>query len=350
MKPFIIPIFIPNYGCPNQCIFCDQSTTTGQRSSPPTSEIPNIIDKHINSYLPLSKSHKNIQIAFYGGTFTGLPLSTQKSYLEVITPYLKNKIIHSVRLSTRPDYIDQEKIDLLKAFSVKTIELGVQSMDDEVLRLSQRGYTSIKVKESSTLIKKNDLELGIQLMPGLPGDTEARIMETSHSVCKIAPDFLRVYPAIVIKNTLLEKLYLSGDYKPLSLKRAISICKSMLVLFQSANIPVIRVGLQPTKTLLKHGTIIAGPFHPAFRQLVISNLFYERLYDFLQKSENLKSPSLTFSVHPSELSNYIGNKKENIKKFKKALPGLSIRFQPDKHISQGSFCIENRVFSLGTTN
>ncbi len=346
MKPFIIPIFIPNLGCPNRCIFCDQNISVGQQSLPTSSEILNIIDKHLKSAAHHSKSSRYTQVAFYGGTFTGLPISIQKNYLKIIKPYLENKTVHSIRLSTRPDYINQQNIEVLKSFSVKTIELGVQSMDDEVLRLSQRGYTSQKVKESSTLIQKNNVELGIQLMPGLPGDTEDTIMETSYRVCKIKPDFLRIYPAIVIKNTLLAKLFLRGDYKPFSLHKAVSICKKMLLLFQSANIPVIRIGLQPTKTLLKTGTIVAGPYHPAFRQLVFSNFLYEQLYTFLQQKGDIKTPSLTFSVHPSELSNFIGNKKENINKFKKAFPDFKIRFYPDKHVPHGSFCVEDKVFSL----
>lgn len=343
MKPFIIPIFIPNHGCPNQCIYCDQNISTGQTSLPTSPEILNIIDNHLNSIALHSKSFSYVQVAFYGGTFTGLPLSTQENYLKIITRYLKNKKVDSVRLSTRPDYIDQENINLLRSFSVKTIELGVQSMEDEVLKLSQRGYIAERVEKSSALIKKNGLELGIQLMPGLPGDTEDTIMNTSYHMRKIKPDFLRIYPAVVIKGTLLEKLYLKGEYKPLTLQQGINICKKMLLFFQSIPIPVIRMGIQPTETILKQGTIVAGPFHPSFSQLVLSNIFYDRLHSFLKQKINSKSSLLTFFTHTSELSTFIGNKKDNIKKLKKDFPDFDIQFQADTRVKQGSFHVESRT-------
>lgn len=341
MKPFIIPIFIPNYGCPNKCIYCDQNIFVGQQSLPTSKDILNIINAHLKSAALKSKPRCYTQVAFYGGTFTGLPFDIQENYLKTIAPYLKNNKVHSIRLSTRPDYINQQNIDLLKSFSVKTIELGVQSMDNEVLRLSQRGYNVRKVEESSTLIKKNGLELGIQLMPGLPGDSEEKAMKTSFHVCKIKPDFLRIYPTVVLKNTLLEKLYRKGDYIPMTLNQAISICKKMLLLFQSFHIPVIRMGIQSTETLLKPGTIVAGPFHSAFRELVSSSILYDRLYASIK--ENLKSKTLTFSVHPSELSTFLGNKKENIKRLKKEFPNFKIRFRQDEGVQHGKFELSNSL-------
>jgi histone acetyltransferase (RNA polymerase elongator complex component) len=219
-------------------------------------------------------------------------------------------------------------------------------MNDEELRLSKREYTAQKVLESSELIQKNNLELGIQLMPGLPGYTENSIMETSYKTCAIQPDFLRIYPALVIKNTLLEQGYLKGDYKPLFLNQAVRLCKKMLILFQSYNIPVIRLGLQPTETLLSPGSIVAGPFHSAFHQLVISSIFYDSLHEFLKENKNITSPLVNFLVHPTELSNFIGHKKENIKKFKKAFKNFTIRFSPDKLTPKRSFRIHNNVFPI----
>lgn len=373
MKPFIIPIFIPNHGCPNKCIYCDQNISIGQQSLPTSEEVSNIIDAHLKSASFHSKLYSHTQVAFYGGTFTGLPFDSQENYLKTIAPYLKNKKVQSIRLSTRPDYINQRNLDLLKSFSVKTIELGVQSMDNEVLRLSQRGYTAQRVEESSTLIKENGFELGIQLMPGLPGDSEDKIMTTSKQVCKIKPDFLRIYPTVVIKNTLLEKLYLKGEYTPLSLNRAVSICKKMLLLFQSYSIPVIRMGLQPTETLLKPGIIVAGPFHPAFRELVSSSILYDRVYTSIKENltrlsrnhvglppwqktkkvfankntkvilNRLTSKAFTFSVHPSELSTFIGNKKENIKRLQKEFPDFDIRFRQDEEVQQGKFEVSSSI-------
>jgi histone acetyltransferase (RNA polymerase elongator complex component) len=339
MKPFIIPVFIPIYGCPNKCIYCDQNISIGQQSLPTPNDVASIVDEHLKTASFHSKPRRYTQVAFYGGTFTGLSFNTQGNYLKTIAPYLKNKKVQSIRLSTRPDYINQQNLNLLKSFSVKTIELGVQSMDDEVLKLSQRGYTSQKVEESARLIKENGLELGIQLMPGLPGDTENKIIKTSEQICKIKPDFLRIYPTVVIKNTLLQKLYLKGVYTTLSLKQAISICKKMLLLFQYNHIPVIRIGIQPTKTLLKPGAIVAGPFHPAFRELVLSSILYDRLFVSIKKNLTLKT--FTFFVHPSELSTFMGNKKENVKKLKEEFPGYDIRFQQDGRVQYGNFQFSN---------
>jgi len=339
MKPFIIPVFIPIYGCPNKCIYCDQNISIGQQSLPTPNDVASIVDEHLKTASFHSKPRRYTQVAFYGGTFTGLSFNTQGNYLKTIAPYLKNKKVQSIRLSTRPDYINQQNLNLLKSFSVKTIELGVQSMDDEVLKLSQRGYTSQKVEESARLIKENGLELGIQLMPGLPGDTENKIIKTSEQICKIKPDFLRIYPTVVIKNTLLQKLYLKGEYTTLSLKQAISICKKMLLLFQYNHIPVIRIGIQPTKTLLKPGAIVAGPFHPAFRELVLSSILYDRLFVSIKKNLTLKT--FTFFVHPSELSTFLGNKKENVKKLKEEFPGYDIRFQQDGRVQYGNFQFSN---------
>jgi len=341
MKPFIIPVFIPIYGCPNKCIYCDQNISIGQQSLPTPNDVASIVDEHLKTASFHSKPRRYTQVAFYGGTFTGLSFNTQGNYLKTIAPYLKNKKVQSIRLSTRPDYINQQNLNLLKSFSVKTIELGVQSMDDEVLKLSQRGYTSQKVEESARLIKENGLELGIQLMPGLPGDTENKIIKTSEQICKIKPDFLRIYPTVVIKNTLLQKLYLKGEYATLSLKQAISICKKMLLLFQYNHIPVIRIGLQPTETLLKPGAIVAGPFHPAFRELVLSSILYDRLFVSIKKNLTLKT--FTFFVHPSELSTFMGNKKENVKKLKKDFPGFDIQFRQDEGVQCGKFELSNSL-------
>lgn len=337
MKPMIIPIFIPNYGCPNRCIYCDQNISSAQQFLPTSEEVSITIDRHLRTASLHSKSLDYVQVAFYGGTFTGLPFGKQEYYLKEVIPYLKNKRVHSVRLSTRPDFINQQNIDLLKSFSVKTIELGVQSTDSEVLRLSRRGYTAKKIEESSTLIKKNGLKLGIQLMPGLPGDTEEKIMNTSECICKIRPEFLRVYPTLVIKNTYLEKMYHKGQYKPLSLQQAINICKKMLLLFHSNHIPVIRMGIQPNEMLLKPGVLVDGPFHPAFNQLVLSSIFYDRLYNFLKQKADLMSRSITFLIHPSELSTFIGQKKENIKKLKQKFPHFDICFYPGNNVPKGQF-------------
>ena len=237
----IIPIFVPHMGCPHDCIFCNQR------------KITNFIDvldevdirKNIENYISYFKN-KNIpiEIAFYGGSFTGLDKNLMIRYLEIAKYYIDRDYVNSIRISTRPDYISKEILDILIKYKVHTIELGVQSMTQSTLDLNNRGHNVECVYESSSLIKKYNIKLGLQMMVGLYGDTIDTVVNTAFEICKINPDFVRVYPTLTIKDTELERLYYSKEYIPMSLEDSICLCKYIYVIFKYYNIPIIRLGLQ----------------------------------------------------------------------------------------------------------
>jgi histone acetyltransferase (RNA polymerase elongator complex component) len=274
----IIPFFIPHSGCPHQCVFCNQKNITGQTKPVDPSAVP----QKIADYLANNSSDKTTHVAFYGGSFTALPFETQKAYLAAVQPFIHTGHIAGIRLSTRPDCITKEILSLLNEYHVTTIELGVPSMDDVVLTRSGRGHTATDTVNAVSLIKSHGFQIGLQLMPGLPGDSADSFMKTIRRVIDLKPHFVRIYPALVIKDTALEDLYTSGRYMPLSLDEAVLLCREALERFELAGIDVIRIGLQPTEELEKPGTIIAGPYHPAFRQLVESSILLDKMRSALR--------------------------------------------------------------------
>lgn len=261
-KKLIIPVFIPFAGCAHQCVFCDQNGITGQKKLPSKDEVENTINTHLSTW----KRGGEIEVAFYGGSFTGLSIDEQSFYLGIISSYINRGLIHSIRVSTRPDYIDHERADFLSTHSVKTVELGVQSMSDEVLKLSGRNHTAAHTINAIRTLKEMGFITGVQIMPGLPGDTVETILMTAGELTKPSPDFARVYPTLVLKNTPLHRMFLRGEYRPWALEEMVDVCRQIAKIFEAASIPIIKFGLQPTDELRKN--IMAGPFHPSFRQLL----------------------------------------------------------------------------------
>lgn len=302
----IIPFFIPHAGCPHQCVFCDQKNITGERTAPEPSSLPSTISR----YLASQKRTGPVEVAFYGGTFTALPRELQCSYLEAVKPFLDAGTVTGIRLSTRPDAVTPDILSLLKLHRVTTVELGAQSMDNEVLLLSGRGHTAAHTVKAVKALRAFGFLVGIQLMPGLPGDTAERFRETVGTVIDLRPDFVRIYPALVIRDTPLAERYRRGSYAPLSLEAAIDLCRDALVQFEQAGIDVIRIGLQPTEELERPGTMIAGPWHPAFRQLVESSRLLASMRALLH-TDNGSGP-VTFAVNPADLSSAIGQNRRNI--------------------------------------
>lgn len=306
----IIPIFIPFLGCPHDCAFCNQVKITNYRDEADADSIRAQIEDYL-SYFKDKKSPK--EIAFYGGSFTGLPYETMISYLDIAGEYKKKGIIDRIRLSTRPDYINNSILDTLKTYGVDTIELGIQSFCDEVLEANERGHTANQSRLASRLIKEYGFTLGHQIMPGLYKDSEERIIATALESAMIHPDIARIYPTLVIKDTKLERLYKEGLYEPLSLEDAVRISAEVLMIFEYKNINVIRIGLQPTENINEGKDVVAGPFHPAMRQLVESYIYRLYLEDIINK-ENLTGD---FLIHAKarEISLIAGNKKSNKKYF-----------------------------------
>ncbi len=260
-KQLIIPVFIPFGGCPNRCVFCDQASITGEERLPETYEVAATIE----SYLATWKNCGKKEVAFYGGSFTGLPLDVQTRYLEIAHRHLEAGMIDGIRISTRPDYVHDGTADHLKRYGVDTVEIGVQSMDDNVLRLSGRGHDSL-CTEAAVKMLRGFAGIGLQFMPGLPGDTVETVLETTRRIIALSPDFVRVYPTLVLKNTALHEMYLGGRYVPWTLENMVTVCREISGLLKEARIPVIKMGLHPSKDLIEN--IVCGPFHPSFRQLV----------------------------------------------------------------------------------
>lgn len=261
---FVIPIFIPHSGCPFQCIFCNQKTITGVTHVPSPSEV----DDQIQQYLATIGSRaKSVLAGFYGGNFTGLDTPVQESYLAVAKKYLDNGLIQGIRISTRPDCIDTSILDHLKTRGVSQIELGIQSFDDDVLSLSKRGYTARQAWDASVLIREKGFLLGHQLMIGLPGDNWERLVKSAVTSVKLSPDMVRIYPTLVMEGTELAGL---TGYTPLSLPEAIEKAGFLLELFDKHTIRLLRVGLHPPKD---EKVIRAGPYHPSFKHLVMSNIW-----------------------------------------------------------------------------
>jgi histone acetyltransferase (RNA polymerase elongator complex component) len=322
----IIPFFIIHAGCPHQCVFCNQVHIVGADRSIVASSIP---DK-IELFLKTNAGKEPAQVAFYGGTFTALPVHIQQEYLDVVGPFIVSGRIKSIRLSTRPDCINHEILAFLKESHVQTIELGVQSMDDGVLALAMRGHTAADTLNAVNLIKEHGFTIGLQLMIGLPGDSADTFMDTVCTAIRLRPDFIRLYPLLVLKDTPLEVLYKTKQYHPLPIDEAVFLCSQALSLFEQAKIEVTRIGLQPTREMEKPGTILAGPYHPAFRQLVESLLLLDKMRLALHNRKD-KTSTAIFMVNPHDLSAAVGQHRVNIEKLKKEFGLRSLRVKQQNH-------------------
>lgn len=306
MKPVILPFFISHQGCPHDCIFCDQRMISGSHGVLPTAEE---IYRTMSDWQK-SCGDRSLEIAYFGGSFTMLSMDDQLSLLEPLQPFLKSGEICGVRVSTRPDGISPESVNLLKKNGVSLVELGVQSMDDNVLRRANRGHTSDDTRRAFQLLKGSGMRAGAQMMPGLPGESVEGALASFNEILVLQPECIRIYPALVLKGTALARLYEAGEFEPLTLAETVSLCKVMLHKAELAKIPVIRVGLQATEELTTDSQVLAGPCHPALRQLAESERWFDLLKLLLREFN--RGEQLQFHVSPPELSNVIGQKRTNI--------------------------------------
>jgi len=337
LKEFIIPVFIPHAGCPNQCVFCNQKTVTGEKKGIPSQEELHDI---ISTFLKYKgKKRSRVQIGFYGGNFLGLETDIISKLLSAATSYVKNGLVESIRFSTRPDTIDDRKLDIVNSFPVSTIELGAQSMDDNVLAAAKRGHTSSDTIKAVSLIKKRDFKTGLQMMTGLPNDDEKRALYTAQRISELSPDFVRIYPTVVLAGSRLAVLYLKGKYAPLSLEEGVKITKKVYLVFRENNIRVIRMGLQATEGLREGTTILAGPYHPAFGHLVYSELFLDNMIEVLQ-SKSVLHEEIRIRVHPKSVSELRGLKNGNISKIKSLFDIKSVCVVPDPFLPISGFVID----------
>jgi len=311
-----IPIFIPHLGCPHRCIFCNQWQATSALALPG----PGQIDERIREYMPrIKKSVRRVELAFFGGSFTGIRKDVQESFLAAAHRHLEAGIIQGIRLSTRPDYISEETLDLLRKYDVSTIELGVQSFDECVLKASNRGHTAADVYTAVERIRNNGFDFVIQLMPGLPYDSRESSLDSARRAAELKPSAVRIYPAIVLSGTAMEKLFRTGAYTPLSLDEAVDLCKDMYLIFKSFSVPVIRMGLHPFSPGQTH-VVVAGPYHPSFGYLVKSRARRNELVASINK--HLHSPagitgrSIHVVIPENFKEEFIGIKKENMQYLK----------------------------------
>ena len=337
-KQYIIPIFVPHLGCPNDCVFCNQKSISGQTKQVTKEDVKNIIEEHLK-YI---KKDSKVEVAFFGGSFTGIEEAKQEELLSAAYEYIKQKKVDSIRISTRPDYIDKKILKRLKKYKVKTIELGVQSANDYILKKAGRGHTFEDVVKASKLIRWYGFELGHQMMVGLPESTTVDEINTAKQLIKLKPKMVRIYPVLVIKNTKLEKDYNDGKYKPLTVIQAVEVCKELVKLFVKKHIEVIRIGLQPTDTITNpdndKSEVVAGPFHPAFRQLVESGMWYDVIVEKI-KQLNTKVKEVVVTVNPADVNNVIGQRKDNINNLRDVYD-VNLIVKADEKIKQGKSKIE----------
>ncbi len=330
-KHYTIPVFIPEMACPFRCIYCDQHKISGAKSIPLPSEIKNRIEKHLST---IPKEQSIVEIGFFGGSFTGIPSDQQKAYLEIAQPYIEIGDVSSIRLSTRPDYINSDILGLLKKYHVKTIELGAQSLDDEVLLLSKRGHTSDDVLKAAQLIKANGFDLGLQMMIGLPGDTFEKSIATANKIIAFGADNTRIYPCIVIKDTYLEELYISGKYKALSIDESIITIKNLIPVFEKNNVNIIRIGLHPSEDL-QGSAFVAGPYHSSLRELVETKLWEDALNGYHQNKENHRNIEIV--VAPAMYNFAIGYQAVNKKMLEKQYS--KVKFLKDSNLQKRDFYV-----------
>ena len=303
-KHYNIPIFLPELACPYRCVYCNQFSITGLNDIVKAEDVKHIIDNHLASF---KEKNRFVEVAFFGGNFTGLPLQMQNDYLEAVQPYLDKGLINGIRCSTRPDYITQQRVKEIKQLGMLNIELGAQSTNDEVLRLCKRGHSHDDIVEASQIILFEGITLGLQMMIGLPSSSEATDMQTAHDIVKLGAKETRIYPCIVVKDTELAAMYQSGEYEALTIEDAVRRSARLYTYFNENDVKVLRIGLH-TSDELDNEAYVAGPYHKNFAEMVLSNIWKEKLTNIKTESKNI-----IISVPESQINHAIGWKGENKK-------------------------------------
>lgn len=320
----IIPVFVPHLGCPNDCVFCNQRRISGS-VAPATAED---VVSAIENALRLTPPGTRRQLAFYGGSFTAIPVAEQESLLGAAVPYLERGDIASLRLSTRPDAIDGAVLRRLRSYGVETIELGAQSMSERVLALSGRGHTAADVEDAARAVKGAGFRLILQMMTGLPGADDESDVESARRIAALGPDGVRVYPTVIVRDTALCDLWRAGRYKEHTVEDAVRVCVRILPVFEQAGIPVIRLGLNPTEDL-SGGDAVGGAYHPALGELVKSRIMRDKAEKILSGAK--RGEQAVLRVNPRLMSQLVGQHGANraylVERF--GLSGLRIVRDPD---------------------
>jgi len=328
----IIPYFIEHQGCPHRCLFCNQLSINGTHRRE-SADLISDLTRTIEAWLGRSPDHEETQVAFYGGSFTCLDEKLQFELLQAVAPFIDKKRVNSIRLSTRPDCVTESICDFLVSSGVKTVEIGAQSMHDDVLVRAGRGHTVADVEQAAKLLAAGGLQVGIQLMAGLPGETTGSFMAGVRRVLGLAPDLVRIYPTLVLEGTELADLYRKTSWKPLSLERAVILAGWARGLFLAHDIRVIRMGLQPSTELEQQ--IIAGPYHPAFGELVLSRMWYRRIRKRLIEAGSGTVLNLQISAH--DFSAVAGQKKRNLERLKHVPGAAQFTIETDPALFRGDY-------------
>ena len=343
-KPYIIPVFIPHAGCPHQCLFCDQRHTTGMPAEIPTAVV---LHQEIATYLKYRRDADQFtEIAFFGGNFLGLPQHDRHTLLNLASGYVDCGAINGIRFSTRPDTITGNRLSDIAPFPVTTIEIGVQSMDDAVLHCNGRGHAAEDTRKAVKLIRdKTTCRLGIQMMVGMVDDTLEKLTQSADQIVSLGPDFVRIYPLLVLKDSPLEKLYHHGQFKPLTVDEAVARTRIVYQKFNAHGIRVIRMGLQPTAELNPQAAVVAGPFHPAFGELVLASLWYDTIETSLKDQQHHGSP-IRIVVNPRNISRVKGQKKQNIDQLRLAFQTADITVTSDAELPMESLIVNDVHYHL----
>ncbi len=321
-----IAIFVPHNGCRNQCSFCNQFSITSQHEQPTAESVGQTVDKAI-SYL--GNDAKNAEIAFFGGSFTAIDRSYMTELLEAAHPYVMDGRIGGIRVSTRPDAVDDEVLDVLKRYGTTTVELGAQSMCDDVLSFNRRGHTADDVVSAAKRVKAHGFSLGLQMMTGLAKADDKKDIATCEALIALRPDLVRIYPTIVLNNTYLAQLFYNGEYTPQTLEKAVDLCCRLVERFEEEKIPVIRLGLHT----IDEDAYVAGPWHAAFGELCKSRMFYNKVI------ANLSHKGVyNLYVSPRMVSKAIGQNRCNIARF--TANGMDVSVCSDVKLKYDEFIIE----------
>lgn len=342
--PLIIPIFIPQLGCPHQCIFCSQPAITDTPRRCPTTEQ---IRREVNRFLQYGKRRPSIvQISFFGGNFLGLKPASILRLLEAAAAFAQNGAVDSIRFSTRPDTVYEQRLELLTDFPVSTIELGVQSMHDRVLDLAERGHRAADTVAAAERVKQQGYRLGLQMMVGLPGDSEEGAMETAHRMAALKPDFARIYPTLVLEGSPLADWFRSGRYRPMPLDACVTLVKRIYLFFKTCHIPVIRMGLQASDCLNAETGLVAGPYHPAFGHQVYAEIVFDAISTAIAKMVPPLPDPLVIEAHPRMISRVQGLNKRNLSILKQMFAIGAIHLIQDDRLAKDRFMVAGAPVAL----
>jgi histone acetyltransferase (RNA polymerase elongator complex component) len=325
---------VPHEGCPHNCVFCNQNSITGHTTKIDAAFVKQTIEEYLET---IPTENRVLEVSFFGGTFTAININKQKELLKVAKDYKEKRLVDLIRLSTRPDYIDDLILSNLKEYTVDIIELGVQSLDEEVLRQSARGHSEEDVVRASKLIKDYGFILGHQIMLGLPGDNFNKDILTTEKIISLKPDICRIYPSLVIKDTPMETMYNINIYKPYTLEEAVKISKVVYGMLVSNNINVIRVGLQATEEINEGKDIIAGPFHPSFRELVEGSILNDMVREALH---NIDGPKVELAVNIKDLSKLYCDKKRFFNDTIRQYASINVKVVQLESINRGEIILK----------